>query len=413
MGRRVVVTGTGVITPVGLTSDEVWSNLKAGKSGTGLLEQIDRSEFSSKVAAEVKGFDPLQFIDAKLARKTDPFLQYAIATSKMALAESGLSMDYEDPRRCGVLIGTGIGGLRVTEANCYKYFKSGSAKVSPFMIPMLIVNMASGLVAIEAKFKGPNSCVSTACASGTHAIGDAFRIIAYGDADVMLAGGTEACITPLGFGGFCAMKALSTHNDTPEASSRPFDATRNGFVMGEGAGVLVLEEYEHAKKRGANILAEIVGFGMTCDATHITAPDPEGEGGKECMVNAMNDARINPEEVDYINAHGTSTPMNDKIETLAIKKALGEEAARKVMVSSTKSMTGHLLGAAGGVEAFVCVKVLQEGVIPPTINLHNPDPDCDLDYVPNVAREHKVSIVLTNSLGFGGHNATLAFKAID
>jgi 3-oxoacyl-[acyl-carrier-protein] synthase II len=413
MQRRVVVTGTGAVTPVGLTSGETWQSIKDGKSGTGTLQQIDNTGFYSKVAAEVKGFDALKYLDKKNARKTDPFLQFAIASSIMAVEESGLDMSKEDPFRCGVLIGSGIGGLRVTEGSCYKYAKDGDAtRISPFMIPMLIVNMASGLVAIQFNMKGPNSCIATACASGTHAIGDAMRMIQYGDADVMLAGGTESCITPLGFGGFCAMRALSSHNDTPEAASRPFDKTRDGFVMGEGCGILVLEEYEHAKARGANIFAELAGFGMSCDANHITAPDPEGRGGTMCMLSAMKDAKIDPSAVDYINAHGTSTVMNDKIETLAIKQALGEEHARRTMVSSTKSMTGHLLGAAGGVEALICVRAIQEGVVPPTINLNEPDPDCDLDYVPNTARRHKLKMVLSNSFGFGGHNATLAIKAI-
>lgn len=413
MHRRVVITGTGAISPVGLTVVESWENIKNGKSGTGILSQIDNSEFPSKVAAEVKGFDPLLYVDKKQARKTDPFLQFAVAASKMALEEAGFDINQaDDPFRCGVLIGSGIGGLRITEENCFRYKDAGASRISPFMIPMLIVNMASGMVAMQYGFKGPNSCNTTACASGTHSIGDAFRVIQYGDADVMLAGGTESCITALGFGGFCAMKALSTHNDTPESASRPFDRTRNGFVMGEGCGMLLLEEYEHAKKRGATILAEIVGYGMTADASHITAPDPEGEGQRRCMSNAMADAKVNPEEVTYINAHGTSTYMNDKCETLAIKRAFGEDTARKVMVSSTKSMTGHLLGAAGGFEAVVCVKAIQEGIVPPTINYHEPDPECDLDYVPNEARKHPVSVALSNSFGFGGHNATLVFRAL-
>ncbi|MFC1809053.1 beta-ketoacyl-ACP synthase II [Candidatus Omnitrophota bacterium] len=414
MRRRVVVTGTGAVTPVGLTCDESWENLKNGKSGTGILQQIDNTEFYSKVAAEVKGFDALLYLDKKNARKTDTFLQFAVAGAKMAIEESGIDFSKEDPFRCGVLIGTGIGGLRVTEQNCFKYAKEGNAsRVSPFMIPMLIVNMASGFVAIEHGLKGPNTCISTACASGTHSIGDAMRMIQYGDADIMIAGGTESCITALGFGGFVAMKALSSHNDTPEAASRPFDKTRNGFVMGEGCGVLLLEEYEHAKARGANIFAEIAGFGMSADASHITAPDPEGRAGAYCMSAAMKDAQVNPEDVDYINAHGTSTLMNDKTETLVIKKALGEEIARTTMISSTKSMTGHLLGAAGGVEAIACIKAIQEGVIPPTINLNEPDPECDLDYVPNVARESNVKVALSNSFGFGGHNATLVIKSVE
>ncbi|MBN1493644.1 MAG: beta-ketoacyl-ACP synthase II [Candidatus Omnitrophica bacterium] len=413
MLRRVVVTGTGAVTPIGLTSAETWQSIKNGKSGTGILTQIDNTEFYSKVAAEVKGFDALKYLDKKNARKTDPFLQFAIAASFMAIEESGLDMSKEDPFRCGVLIGSGIGGLRVTEENCFKYFKDGNtSRVSPFMIPMLICNMASGLVAMQFSMKGPNSCIVTACATGTHAIGDAMRMIQHGDADVMLAGGTESCITPLGFGGFCAMKALTSHNDSPETASRPFDRTRNGFIMGEGCGVLLLEEYEHAKKRGATIMAEIAGFGMSADATHITAPDAEGRGGIACMQAAMKDAKINADDIDYINAHGTSTVMNDKTETVAIKKALGEDRARRTMISSTKSMTGHLLGAAGGVEALICVKVIQESVVPPTINLNEPDPECDLDYVPNTAREHSVRVALTNSFGFGGHNATLAIKAV-
>ncbi|MBI4971351.1 MAG: beta-ketoacyl-ACP synthase II [Candidatus Omnitrophica bacterium] len=410
MKRRVVVTGIGVISPVGNTTNEFWDSLIHGRSGTGRVTQVDPDKFPSKVAAEVKNFDPSMWMSPKEKKKTDRFVQFALAASEMAVKDSKIDFSKEDPQVCGVFIGSGIGGLHTIEEQHQVMLEKGPDRISPFFIPMLIVNMASGKVSIQFGLKGPNSCVATACATGAHASGDAYKIIQRGEADVMIAGGSEACITPLGFGGFAALKALSCLNDTPESASRPFDATRDGFVMGEGCGIMVLEELEHAKKRGAHIYAEIVGYGMTSDASHITAPDPKGEGGTQCMIRAMRDAGVKPEQVNYINAHGTATPMNDRVETLAIKGAFGDALARKVQISSTKSMTGHLLGAAGSIETIVCCKVIETGIIPPTINLHHPDPDCDLDYVPNQARQAKVDICLTNSLGFGGHNATLCVR---
>lgn len=411
--RRVVITGVGLVTPCGATAETTWKAFCEGKSGTSSLSQIDSSKYNSKVSAEVKDFDPAGFLSPKEVRKTDRFVQFAVAAAMMAKDDAKLDISAFDPYRVGVLVGSGIGGLRTIEEQHKVLLERGADRVSPFLIPMLIVNMAPGQISITLGLKGPNNCVATACATGTNAIGDAFKIIQRGDADIMFAGGTEACITPLGFGGFDAMKALCTHNDTPESASRPFDQTRNGFVMGEGCGVIVLETLESALKRNAPIYAEMIGYGMTSDASHITAPDPAGEGAARCMVNAMKDAGIKPSDVSYINAHGTSTNLNDKVETLAIKKALGEDTARKVKVSSTKSMTGHLLGAAGGVEAAACVLALKHQIIPPTINLKNPDPECDLDYTPNEAVRQKISVTLSNSLGFGGHNACVAFRAYE
>lgn len=410
MKRRVVVTGVGVISPVGNTVNEFWDSLIHGRSGTGRVTQVDPDKFPSKVAAEVKNFDASLWMNPKEKKKTDRFVQFAIAASDMAVKDSKIDFSKEDPQLCGVFIGSGIGGLHTIEEQHQVMLDKGPDRISPFFIPMLIVNMAAGKVSIQFGLKGPNSCVATACATGAHATGDAFKIIQRGEADVMIAGGSEACITPLGFGGFAALKALSCLNDTPESSSRPFDSNRDGFVMGEGCGVMVLEELEHAKKRGAKIYAEIVGYGMTSDASHITAPDPKGEGGTQSMIRSMRDGGVKPEEVGYINAHGTATPMNDRVETLAIKGAFGEALAKKIPVSSTKSMTGHLLGAAGSIEAIVCCKTIETGIIPPTINLTHPDPECDLDYVPNQARQAKVDVCLTNSLGFGGHNATLCIR---
>ncbi len=408
--QRVVVTGLGIISPVGNDVLSFWGALKAGKGGVGPLTSFDPANFDSQIAAEVKGFDPhLYKIPAKEIRRLEKFVQYSIAASTQAISDAGLILDKEDKTRIGVLIGSGIGGLYTIQEQTKIYLSKGPSRLSPFLIPMLIVNEAAGHVAINFRLKGPNSCVATACASGTHAIGDAARIIQHGNAEVMVCGGAESCIVPTGFGGFCAMKALSTRNHEPEKASRPFDAERDGFIMGEGCGLVVLESLEHARKRNARIYAEFSGYGMSCDAYHITAPDPDGEGAARAMREAMRDAGINPEEVDYINAHGTSTKLNDKVETLAIKLALGNHA-KKVMVSSTKSMTGHLLGAAGGVEFVACVLAIKDQVIPPTINYEYPDPDCDLDYVPNNARNAKVDICLSNSLGFGGHNATLAVK---
>lgn len=416
MKTRVVITGVGAITPVGNTAHETWQNLVRGVSGTGRLTQIPdsiSSKFGSRVSAEVKNFEAAKYIPAKLIKKTDIFVQFGLAATKMALEDARFDMAKENPEEIGVLVGSGIGGLRIIEEQHKVFLEKGPERISPFLIPMLIVNMAPGQISIQYGLKGPNNCVATACATGSHAIGDAFKIIQRGEAIAMIAGGTESCITPLGFGGFDAMKALSTHNEAPETASRPFDATRNGFVMGEGCGILILEELQHALNRNAKIYAEIVGYGMTSDAVHMTAPDPTGEGASRCMIRAMQDAVVKPEDVDYVNAHGTSTPLNDKVETMAIKKAFGEEQAKKIMVSSTKSMTGHLLGAAGGVEAMVCALAIKEGIVPPTINHHQPDPECDLDYVPNQARQARIRVALSNSLGFGGHNATIAFRRFE
>ncbi len=407
--RRVVITGIGTVTPVGNTKDEFWNSMCEGKSGGGQVSYFDAAEFNSHIDAEVKNFDPTVSIGRKELKRMDRFVQFAVCASQMASVDSGLELDKEDVTRIGVLVGTGIGGLHVVEEQQKKYLEHGPKKISPFLIPMLIVNMAPGQISINLGLKGPNSCVTTACATGGHSIGDAFKIIARGDAEAMFAGGTESCITPLGFGGFCALKALTTRNDDPVKASRPFDKNRDGFLMGEGAGIVVLEELEHAKARGAEIYAEIVGYGMSGDAYHMTAPDPTAEGAARCMQVALDDGGINIEEVSYINAHGTSTPMNDRVETLAIKTTFGDYA-KKVAISSTKSMTGHLLGAAGGIECAAAALAIKYGVIPPTINYETPDPDCDLDYVPNTARKQEVKVAISNSLGFGGHNVTLVLK---
>ena len=408
--RRVVVTGLGVISPVGNDVPGFWQALLNSQSGIGPLATFDASAFDSRIAAEVKGFDPALYgMSSKDIRHMDKFVQYALGACAQAIKDSGLDLDKENRDRIGVIIGSGIGGLNTIERECKLFFEKGPSRLSPFLIPMLIVNEAAGYVAIKFGLKGPNSCVATACASGSHALGDAFKILQRGDADVMLSGGTESAITYLGVGGFCALKALSTRNDAPQKASRPFDLERDGFVIGEGSGVVVLETLEHAQKRGAKIYAEFAGYGMSCDAYHITAPDPDGDGAARAMAQALKDAGFNPEDVDYINAHGTSTKLNDKIETLSIKKTLGAHA-KKVMVSSTKSMTGHLLGAAGGVEFMACCLAIKDNVVPATINYEYPDPECDLDYVPNIARKTKVDACLSNSLGFGGHNATLAVK---
>jgi 3-oxoacyl-[acyl-carrier-protein] synthase II len=408
--HRVVVTGMGVITAVGNDVPTFWDALKKGISGTGKTVTFDASRFDSQIAAEVKNFVPSFYgLSSKDLKRMDKFVQYAIASSHQAINDCGMDLNKEDKNRIGVLIGSGIGSLHTVEVEHTVYIERGPERFSPFMIPMLIVNEASGHVAIIHGFKGPNSCVATACASGSHAIGDAFKILERGDADVMVAGGTESCITPLGVGGFCALKGLSTRNHEPQKASRPFDRQRDGFVIAEGCGIVILETLEHAQKRHAKIYGEITGYGMSCDAYHITAPDPTGDGAARAMKAAMKDARINPEGITYINAHGTSTKLNDKIETLAIKSALGPYA-QKVAVSSTKSMTGHLLGAAGGVEFIACCLAITDKIIPPTINYEFPDPDCDLDYVPNRARETQVDVCLSNSLGFGGHNATLIVK---
>lgn len=400
----------GVISPVGNGVPAFWNALKSGKSGVGMITSFDATGFDSRIAAEVKGFEPALYgISAKDARRMEKFVLYAIASSHQALHDSGMDLNKENRQRIGVVIGSGIGGLYTIEEQHKIYLNKGPSRLSPFLIPMLIVNEAAGQVAINFGLKGPNSCVATACASGAHAIGDAYRIIQRGDADAMVCGGTESCIVPTGVGGFCALKALSTRNDEPQRASRPFDLERDGFVMAEGCGLVVLENLEHARKRKAHIYAEFCGYGMSCDAYHITAPDPDGEGAAQAIREALRDAKLSPQDVDYINAHGTSTKLNDKIETLAIKNALGSHA-KKTMVSSTKSMTGHLLGAAGGVEFVICILAMKDGVVPPTINYEYPDPECDLDYVPNTAREAKVKACLSNSLGFGGHNATLAVR---
>ena len=407
--RRVVITGLGAVTPVGNDVPTMWQHLLEGKSGVGLITAFDASQFESKIAGVVRGFDPGKYLSQKEIKRTERFVQFAIAASKQAAEDAGLDVTRLDPFRAGVLIGSGMGSLGLIEAQHGVFAARGPQKLSPFMIPMIIVNMASGHVAMDLGFKGPNLCTATACASGAHGVGEAFRIIQYGDADLMLAGGTESCITQLAVGGFCALMALSRRNDAPERASRPFDKGRDGFVIGEGAGVMVLEELEHAKRRGAKIYAEMAGYGRTADAYHMTAPDPDGAGAGRAMTEALRDAKVSPQDLSYINAHGTSTELNDKTETLAIKRALGAQAS-KVPVSSTKSMTGHLIGAAGGVEAIISCLAVHHDAIPPTINYEEPDPECDLDYVPNKARRHVVNVALSNSLGFGGHNASLVIK---
>jgi 3-oxoacyl-[acyl-carrier-protein] synthase II len=408
--RRVVVTGLGTLSPVGNTVDEFWSSLVQGRSGVGMITKFDTTGYPTRIAGEVKNFDPLNFVDKKEARRLDPYLQFAVASSVLAVQDAALDTDKVDGTRFGVLIGSGIGGISTLLESHRNLLEKGPDRVSPFFIPMLIANMASGLVSMRFGAKGPNSAVVTACATGNHAIGDSFKIIQRADADVMIAGGSEAIIIPLTIAGFCSMKAMSTRNDEPTKAMRPFDATRDGFVCGEGAGILVLESLEHALARDARIYAEIVGYGMTGDAHHMTAPDPEGSGAARAMAAAVRDAGLDVSAIGYINAHGTSTPYNDKFETLAIKRVFGDHA-RRLAVSSTKSMTGHLLGAAGGIEAIATVLALHHGVLPPTINYETPDPDCDLDYVPNQARKQNVEIALSNAFGFGGTNATLAFRA--
>ena len=408
--RRVVVTGLGALSPVGNTADEFWSSLLQGRSGVGPITKFDTDGYPTRIAGEVRNFDPLNFVDKKDARRLDPYLQYAVASSVLAVQDAMLDTGKVDGSRFGVLIGSGIGGISTLLESHRNLLEKGPDRVSPFFIPMIIANMASGLVSIRFGARGPNSSVVTACATGNHAIGDSFKIIQRGDADVMIAGGSEAIIIPLTIAGFCSMKAMSTRNDEPTKAMRPFDATRDGFVCGEGAGIVILEALEHALARDARIYAEIVGYGMTGDAHHMTAPDPEGDGAMRAMTLALRDAGLDVSAVGYINAHGTSTPYNDKFETLAIKRVFGEHA-RRLAVSSTKSMTGHLLGAAGGVEAIATVLALHHGVLPPTINYETPDPECDLDYVPNQARKQNVEVALSNAFGFGGTNATLAFRS--
>ncbi len=407
--RRIVVTGMGMISPLGIGLEKNWEALCSGESGIGRITHFDPSDLPSQIAGEVKGFDPAEYIEQKEIKKMDTFIHYALAAAQMAVDESGLKTYAGNAERIGVLVGSGIGGLPAIEYYHKRLLEKGPKRISPFFIPMVIINLASGQIAIRFGVKGPNSAVATACATGSHAIGDAFKIIQRGDADAMIAGGTEAVISPLGIGGFCAMKALSTRNEEPQKASRPFDLHRDGFVMGEGAGIVILEELGFAMRRGAKIHAEIIGYGLTGDAYHITTPCPDGDGAVRCMQTAIQDAGISPAEVNYINAHGTSTKFNDEFETMAIKKVFGEQAY-SIPVNSTKSMTGHLLGAAGGIETIISILTIERGIIPPTINYEYPDPECDLDYVPNKARKATVDIVLSNSFGFGGTNACLLLK---
>ncbi|AUG57699.1 beta-ketoacyl-ACP synthase II [Acetivibrio saccincola] len=408
MKKRVVITGMGVISALGNELEKFWDAIKNGECGISTVTSFDASNLSTKVAAEVKDFDPTLYIDKKEVRRMDRFTQFALAATKMAIDMSGLDVEKVDKYRFGVVVGSGIGGIQTLETQHNVLIEKGPGRISPFFIPMMISNMAAGRIAIQYGAKGFNECVITACATSTNAVGDAFKVIQRGDADVIITGGAEASITPLSFAGFCSMKAMSTCED-PKAACRPFDAERDGFVMGEGAGILIIEELEHALKRGANIIAEIMGYAATNDAYHITAPDPEGEGSVMCMKMAIKDADLDVEDIDYINAHGTSTEFNDKFETKAIKTVFGEKAY-KLPVSSTKSMTGHLLGAAGAVEAIISTLAIRDGFIPPTINYKTPDPECDLDYVPNKGRKADISCALSNSLGFGGHNATIIIK---
>lgn len=407
--RRVVVTGLGAVTPIGNDVAAYWDGLSSGRNGVGPITLFDASRHACRFAAEVKGFDPAGWLEPKEAKRWDRFCQFGVVAAKQAVAAAGLIIDDANRGRVGVSIGSGVGGLLMMETQAHVLADRGPDRVSPFCVPMMIPNMATGLAAIALRAQGPSSAVATACAAGSNAIGDAFRQIQLGLADAMVCGGAESAITPLGVAGFASAKALSFRNDDPATASRPFDAERNGFVIGEGAGVLVLEALEHAQARGATILAEIVGYGTTCDAHHITAPAPGGSGGAEAIRLALVDARLEPDAVDYVNAHGTSTQANDSNETAAIKTALGEHAYR-IPVSSTKSMTGHLLGGSGGIEAVASVLAITHKVVPPTINYSNPDPACDLDVVPNEAREHDVNVVLSNSFGFGGHNVCLAFR---
>lgn len=407
--KRVVVTGLGAITPIGNTLGEYWEGLLSGRNGIGPITLFDASRHTCRIAGEVKGFDPHEYMDRKEAKRMDRFAQFGITASKQAIADAQFVINELNAEQVGVIIGTGIGGLKVLEDQQEIYLSRGPSRCSPFMIPMMIANMAAGLTAIHTGAKGPNNCTVTACAAGSNAVGDAFRLVQRGYAQAMICGGTEAAVTPLSVAGFAAARAVSTRNDSPETACRPFDRDRDGFILGEGSGILLLEELEHALSRGAKIYAEIIGYAMTCDAYHMTSPVPGGEGATRAIQLAMKDAGITPEQVSYINAHGTSTSANDATETAAIKKALGE-SAYKVAISSTKSMTGHLLGGSGGIEAVATAMAIANDHIPPTINLNNPDPDCDLDYVPNHSRAQKVDVALSNSFGFGGHNVTLVFR---
>ncbi len=409
--RRVVVTGVGVISALGTGVVKNWDALTEGKSGIDLITKFDASGFPTRIAGEVKDFNAEDYIPQKEARKMDLFIQYAVAAAEEAMQDSGLQITEENAERVGVLVGAGLGGLPSIEKYHEALLSGGYKKISPFFIPMLIINLAPGQISMRFGAKGPNLSSVSACATGTHSIGDAYHMIRRGDADAMIAGGTESTITPLGVGGFNVMRALSTRNDDPQAASRPFEKNRDGFIMAEGAGIVILEEYESAKKRGARIYGEVVGYGLTADAHHLTAPAPGGEGAARCMKMALNNAGVAPEEVEYINAHGTSTPFNDLFETMAIKTVFGGHAG-KLMVSSTKSMTGHALGAAGGIEAVYSLLTMHNGVVPPTINYEEPDPECDLDYVPNTARQAEVRVAMSNSFGFGGTNASLLFRKV-
>ena len=409
--RRVVVTGLGIISPVGIGIPESWGNIVAGKSGITRISRFDTATFPSQIAGEVKGFEVAKWLPPKEARRFDTFIHYGLAAAIDAIKDSGINLERENREQIGVCIGSGIGGLPLIETTHDAYLAGGVRKISPFFVPGTIINLISGQLSIMYGLKGPNIAVVTACTTANHCIGEAGRFIEYGDADVMIAGGAEACVSPLGVGGFCAARALSSRNDAPELASRPWDKDRDGFVLGEGAGVLVLEEYEHAKKRGARIYCELAGYGLSADAHHITAPCEDGEGAARCMVNALRNGGVNADQVDYINAHGTSTPLGDIAETVAVKRCFGDHA-KKLAVSSTKSMTGHLLGAAGGIEAVFTALALHEQIAPPTINLVNQDPQCDLDYVPNEARKMPIKIAVSNSFGFGGTNGSLVFRAV-
>ena len=409
--RRVVVTGLGIVSPVGNTVQESWANILAARSGITRVTRFNPSTFTSQIAGEVKGFDPTQYLAAKEVRRFDTFIHYGLAASIDALKDSGLDLDSVNRHQIGVCVGSGIGGLPLIEETHDAYLAGGPRKISPFFVPGSIINMISGQLSIMFGLKGPNFAVVTACTTANHCIGEAGRLIEYGDADVMVAGGAESALSPLGLGGFCSARALSTRNDTPESASRPWDRDRDGFVLGEGAGVLVLEELEHARRRGARIYCELAGYGMSADAHHITAPCEDGEGAARCMTNALRNARINPADVDYVNAHGTSTPLGDVAETIAVKRCFGDHAA-KLAMSSTKSMTGHLLGAAGGIEAVFSALAVYEQVAPPTANLDSQDPACDLDYVPNTAREMPIRAALSNSFGFGGTNGTIILTRV-
>jgi 3-oxoacyl-[acyl-carrier-protein] synthase II len=409
LSRRVVVTGIGLVSPLGIGTGANWEALIAGRSGVGRITKFDCSAFASQIAGEVKGFDPLQFVDKKDVKKMDVFVQYAIAASQFAVEHANLTVTADLAPRCGVFIASGIGGFTTIEREHKALLEGGPRRISPFFIPSAIINLAAGQVSIRFGAKGPNSATCTACSASAHAIGDAWEIIRRDDADVMIAGGSEAAITPMGVGGFAAMRALSTRNDAPERASRPFDKDRDGFIIGEGAGVVILEELEHARRRGAPVYAELVGYGMSADAFHITAPSEDGDGALRVMGMAIRKAGIRPADIEYVNAHGTSTPFNDKLETLAIKKCFGAHAG-KLAISSTKSMTGHLLGAAGGLEAGITALAVHHQLVPPTVNLDHPDPECDLDYVPHKSRTMKITYALSNSFGFGGTNGALLFK---